>query len=263
MFNHSCDPNCWWQDDFTLLARRPIVRYCGPWHAVARRCAPLRLFELLHPRGACTHSRCALLQEAGELFTYDYATEDLWDAPFQCECGTEYCRGRVTSQDYKRADLRARYGRMWKSHILELIDTVPPDPASHSMHLCAGDASQQAPSACDAGDAGACDGMAGGVTGGVPKEELRWAGSKPSIEVVHLDAQQVEASASDRCSGESDSEGSTMEARHGIIDERESDHEVRMRAESHPRRMSFGWGTDSKPEQGSAAREGAVEPVSS
>lgn len=25
-FNHCCDPNCWWQDDFTLVARRAIAQ---------------------------------------------------------------------------------------------------------------------------------------------------------------------------------------------------------------------------------------------
>lgn len=45
-FNHCCNPNAWWKDDFHLVARRPIA--------------------------------------AGEEISYDYCTEDIDVAQFNC-----------------------------------------------------------------------------------------------------------------------------------------------------------------------------------
>jgi len=82
-FNHCCDPNCWWEDDYTLVARRKIAQ--------------------------------------GEELRYDYATEDAADAGFPCGCGAECCRGSVTALDYTLPELQARYGDHWKSHIVDMI----------------------------------------------------------------------------------------------------------------------------------------------
>lgn len=74
--NHSCDPNLWWIDPFSLATRRPIT--------------------------------------AGEELTVDYGT--LTDNPrfhINCRCGTTRCRALVTGADWMRTDLRKRYGDHW------------------------------------------------------------------------------------------------------------------------------------------------------
>ncbi len=71
--NHSCDPNTWMLDAITLIARRPI--------------AP------------------------SEEVTADYALwlfEQDWKLN-PCRCGSPLCRGQVTSQDWQRPELQARY----------------------------------------------------------------------------------------------------------------------------------------------------------
>ncbi len=74
--NHSCDPNVW---------------HVGPYEIATRR--PLR---------------------AGEELTIDYATHS--GAPgfsMVCNCGTSECRGVVTSEDWRRPELQARYTGHW------------------------------------------------------------------------------------------------------------------------------------------------------
>ena len=74
LINHSCDPNVWMQDVFTLTARRDI----SPREELAMDYAMIR----------------------GEA---DYRSE--WD----CKCGAAECRGRVTGADWKLEVLRVRY----------------------------------------------------------------------------------------------------------------------------------------------------------
>jgi hypothetical protein len=74
--NHSCDPNLWWVGAYELAARRDIA--------------------------------------TGEEVTNDYATST-GDESFtmDCGCGSTLCRGRVTSEDWRRPELRERYGDHW------------------------------------------------------------------------------------------------------------------------------------------------------
>jgi hypothetical protein len=74
--NHSCDPNLWWVGAYDLVARRDIA--------------------------------------AGEELTCDYATCTT-DAEFRmpCRCGTSDCRGAVTGNDWRLAELRHRYRDHW------------------------------------------------------------------------------------------------------------------------------------------------------
>jgi SET domain-containing protein len=71
--NHSCDPNTWWADDETMVARRNI--------------------------------------QPGEEITYDYSTTEL-AIPFemQCRCNAPICRKRVTHLDYLLPEWQARFG---------------------------------------------------------------------------------------------------------------------------------------------------------
>jgi len=93
-FNHSCDPNCWFDGDNKITTRRAV--------------------------------------KAGHELTYDYCTSRPIFAtngidPCRCKTGTgmtkshssggsgiaSSCRGRVTWTDYRRPELRARYGNHW------------------------------------------------------------------------------------------------------------------------------------------------------
>ena len=84
--NHSCDGNCWYQGDDLLVAMRDI--------------------------------------EEGEELVYDYALTEAdpdWVLAPQCLCGKAACRGRVTGNDWQRADLQLQYADHFTSHILALI----------------------------------------------------------------------------------------------------------------------------------------------
>lgn len=71
--NHSCDPNTWWLDDETLIARQDIA--------------------------------------AGEEVTYDYATTEI-SVPYQmnCRCKAQNCRGVITHADHLNPSWQAFYG---------------------------------------------------------------------------------------------------------------------------------------------------------
>lgn len=74
--NHSCDPNMWWVDPYTVAARGDIV--------------------------------------AGEELTLDYATiTDDAEFTLSCRCGAERCRGRVTGVDWQLPELQQAYENHW------------------------------------------------------------------------------------------------------------------------------------------------------
>jgi uncharacterized protein len=83
--NHSCDPNLWWADADTLIARRDI--------------AP------------------------GEELTNDYATSTA-DPAFllRCHCESTRCRGMVTGDDWRIPELQARYAGHWVPMLQRRID---------------------------------------------------------------------------------------------------------------------------------------------
>jgi uncharacterized protein len=85
--NHSCDPNTWWADSGTIVARRDILR--------------------------------------GEEITYDYATADI-DIAFEmaCRCGARNCRRKVTNLDYLDPDWQAQYGSNLPAHVLDAIENA-------------------------------------------------------------------------------------------------------------------------------------------
>jgi uncharacterized protein len=92
--NHSCDPNLW---------------HVGPYEIAARRCI-----------------------EAGQEVTIDYGTQS--GAPgfsMKCSCGTEACRGVITSEDWRVPDLRATYAGHWVPVLEERIlnQRLPRTPA--------------------------------------------------------------------------------------------------------------------------------------
>ena len=66
---------------------------------------------------------------AGEEITFDYATVLCGDADpvigaysLPCTCGTPGCRGTITSQDWKRQELREKYRGWFSWYLQEKID---------------------------------------------------------------------------------------------------------------------------------------------
>lgn len=82
--NHSCDPNTWWLDDETLIARRDIAPY--------------------------------------EEVTYDYASTEI-SIPYEmpCHCGTKNCRGRISHLDHLQVSWQALYGEYIPGFVKEAI----------------------------------------------------------------------------------------------------------------------------------------------
>jgi len=86
--NHSCDPNLWWIGPYALAARRDIA--------------------------------------IGEELTNDYATSTASsDFVLDCACGSTLCRGVISGDDWRRSDLRERYGSHWVPALLALIAREP------------------------------------------------------------------------------------------------------------------------------------------
>lgn len=91
--NHSCDPNTWPIGPYEIAARQDIA--------------------------------------AGEEITLDYATTS-GAAGFSmpCRCGTASCRGQVTSEDWRGAELQYRYGDHWVPALGERIRRSSGQPAT-------------------------------------------------------------------------------------------------------------------------------------
>ena len=79
--NHSCDPNIWYENDFTQVARRHIY--------------------------------------AGEEICQDYATDRAGPFEFRCLCGSVFCRSLIRKNDFDLPELRERYGPHFRSLILQ------------------------------------------------------------------------------------------------------------------------------------------------
>jgi uncharacterized protein len=63
--------------------------------------------------------------EPGTEVTFDYAMSDgsAYDE-FDCACGAEYCRGRVTGEDWRRPELWERYAGYFSPYLQRRIDTI-------------------------------------------------------------------------------------------------------------------------------------------
>ena len=85
--NHSCHPNTGLSGQVALVATRAI-----------------------HP---------------GEEICYDYAMSDGSDYDeLDCVCGATLCRGRVTGNDWRLADLQRRYAGYFSPYIQRRIDAM-------------------------------------------------------------------------------------------------------------------------------------------
>lgn len=82
--NHSCDPNCGIKGQVSLVAMRNI--------------------------------------RPGEEICYDYAMTDASDYDqFNCACGSECCRGRVTGADWMNELLQKKYEQYFSTYIRQKI----------------------------------------------------------------------------------------------------------------------------------------------
>lgn len=83
--NHSCDPNLWHVGPYELATRRDVID--------------------------------------GEELTLDYGTSSGAEGfSMECRCASPHCRGRVTSEDWRRPDLRVRYAGHWTPALQRRID---------------------------------------------------------------------------------------------------------------------------------------------
>jgi hypothetical protein len=82
--NHSCNPNCYLRNATQLIAMRELA--------------------------------------LGEELTYDYATSDASDYDeFDCACGSDECRGRVTGNDWLIPEIQNRYNKSFSPYIQRKI----------------------------------------------------------------------------------------------------------------------------------------------
>ena len=89
LMNHSCDPNVWFDDEVTLVARQDIA--------------------------------------VGEELTVDYAMFEGCEgmvSSWTCCCGSELCRGGFTGKDWRQADLQARYRGHFSPFLNERIQAL-------------------------------------------------------------------------------------------------------------------------------------------
>ena len=85
--NHSCSPNCQLRNATQLITMGPIA--------------------------------------VGEELTYDYATSDTSDYDeFECACGSDNCRGRVSGNDWRLPDLQSRYQNMFSPYVQRKIQSA-------------------------------------------------------------------------------------------------------------------------------------------
>jgi hypothetical protein len=86
--NHSCDPNTWFIDDATMVARRDIKK--------------------------------------SEEITYDYAASEIEENfVLPCNCGAQDCRKLVRGSDYRLdATLQQKYGKHVMGHVFRSVGQI-------------------------------------------------------------------------------------------------------------------------------------------
>jgi release factor glutamine methyltransferase len=85
--NHSCDPNLWMRDAFTLEARRDIA--------------------------------------LGEEVTVDYGLQTAVEWEMPCNCGSPLCRGVIRGTDWQIPELQQRYAGHFSPFLNERIAALP------------------------------------------------------------------------------------------------------------------------------------------
>ena len=62
---------------------------------------------------------------AGEELTLDYATIERPAEPMACRCGAKGCRRLIAGQDWRKPELRRKYGRFFAWYLLERMRAEP------------------------------------------------------------------------------------------------------------------------------------------
>jgi hypothetical protein len=83
VFNHSCEPNCGFSNSITLVALRDI--------------------------------------EVGEELVFDYAFCEIYQKGFDCKCGTNNCRKRITANDWKLAKIQKKHIKYFSPYLRDKI----------------------------------------------------------------------------------------------------------------------------------------------
>ena len=94
--NHSCDPNAWMKDAYTIIARKDIKKY--------------------------------------EEITTDYALwecNELYVFPWLCNCNSKQCRKQITGKDWKNLTIQNYY----KGHFSPLIQKLINEHLSLAINL--------------------------------------------------------------------------------------------------------------------------------
>ncbi len=86
--NHSCDPNVGFRGQVVYVAMRDI--------------------------------------RSGEELCHDYSMERSDDYQLDCHCGSALCRGRISGDDWKLAELQARYGDYFSVYLANRIKLANP-----------------------------------------------------------------------------------------------------------------------------------------
>ncbi|MCX6715984.1 MAG: SET domain-containing protein-lysine N-methyltransferase [Candidatus Taylorbacteria bacterium] len=81
--NHSCDPNCGFRDKFKIVAMRDV--------------------------------------RPGEEITLDYAMMESSDYSFKCKCGSPFCRGIITGNDWMNPELQNKYTEYFQEYLQKRI----------------------------------------------------------------------------------------------------------------------------------------------
>lgn len=64
--------------------------------------------------------------EPGEELTFDYATGDDDDWEMVCACGSSFCRGQVSGQDWKLPELQRRYAGRFSEYLQRKMENDGP-----------------------------------------------------------------------------------------------------------------------------------------
>ena len=79
VFNHSCEPNLGFSNSITLIAIRDI--------------------------------------KPEEELVFDYAFNEIYFEDFSCNCCSQHCRKVITAHDWKRPEIRGKYGEYYSPYL--------------------------------------------------------------------------------------------------------------------------------------------------
>jgi len=83
----------------------------------------------------------------GEQISFDYSmcecVNGLKGNEFECQCGTQYCRGKFTGADWQDPKLWERYGRYFSPYLLTKIDALRKEQQSQQKDKVVSESSEE------------------------------------------------------------------------------------------------------------------------